>query len=350
MNVKKLCWVFLLIMVLVSPVHAEEPAQKTAEETPFSMPSYATVSLQKGTLNLRATMKKNGKVLAKLPKETVLLLLDQDAEGSDDWTKVMFRDKTGYVMSEYLTPLIELPFAPLKEGDRDPSIMDLKLRLVLLKYLPQELKSDIYFDALLAEAVRLFERTHKLEVTGMISPEIHALMLWGDPLPNAGEPLPLPVSAQAAMLEEQQGEATAVQGAATGEEKLTAKIGIRSKGHTIINGGAEIRNDFVYTTTIKGGVPPYKIKVQRKGPGGTQLTTVNGPEFSYTCNNGYEYSTFHLILVVTDAAGTTVTAHNSIAFVSADWDAAPAASAQTGSNNSGLTAEEEAAIAAGAVD
>ena len=53
----------------------------------------------KGTVNLRATPSKTGKVLAQIPYQTSLEVEYYDST----WSKATYNGKTGYIMTEFLS-------------------------------------------------------------------------------------------------------------------------------------------------------------------------------------------------------------------------------------------------------
>ena len=66
--------------------------------------TYAKVTTPEGSLNLRKKASGSAAVKARIPQDEMIEVLSR----GDKWTKVSYKDKTGYVMTVFLT-FVEVP-------------------------------------------------------------------------------------------------------------------------------------------------------------------------------------------------------------------------------------------------
>lgn len=89
----------------------------------ISIEAQAKVTTASGSLNMRETMSTTAKVLAKIPKDAVVDVLDTS---NAQWWKVSYCGTVGYVMAEFLTRLnaatsgirVVLPCATREEAEK----------------------------------------------------------------------------------------------------------------------------------------------------------------------------------------------------------------------------------------
>lgn len=150
-------------------------------------PVVARVTTASGTLNLRATPKANAKVITKLRPDTLVLVLGKEGE----YSHISVQEQEGYVRTEFLTvtddPPESLAYQPLKVGDRGEAVLALKERLQALGYLRPGAALTPHYTNDIAQRVKIFQRTHALEETGVASPGMQLLLFSGDAKKNQEE-------------------------------------------------------------------------------------------------------------------------------------------------------------------
>lgn len=95
--------------------------------------SYGTgkVSTESTMVNMRASADLSGKILAKIPKNAKLTVLNI----SGDWYKVDYNGKTGYIFQDYLTVTEGKSVTALKLGSRGDRVREIQKKLITLGYM-----------------------------------------------------------------------------------------------------------------------------------------------------------------------------------------------------------------------
>ena len=263
---------------------------------------YAEVTTDKGPLNMRISPKSSGTVLKRIPNHTIVLVLKPD----DDWSKVAYDGKEGYVVSDYLSILADLPYSTLEQGDHGKEVLSLKERLQELGYFRAGATemTDSFTETMLRR-IMIFQRLNGLEQTGVATPELQAFIFWGNAAKNTTylPPAPYYVSGDAG-----NGEAT---DPASG---LSAKITCTRTGYTYINNDTEIQNYYSVSVTVTGGNSTnYDINVYYQlVEGGTHQ--IDGNTFSVIYEVGGQYDGFDVYAHVTDSDGNSVTVNTAAMF------------------------------------
>ena len=292
---------FLLCCFFLGTAISEEAPNVLAD--PLSLLEYAEVTTDQGSLNMRLSPKSSGTVLKRIPNHTIVLVLEPD----DDWSKIAYDGKEGYVISDYLTILEDLPYSTLEQGDHGKEVLSLKRRLQELGYFRAGATDmTASFTETMESRIKIFQRVNGLEPTGIASPELQAFIFWGNALKNDGYLPPAPYYV--------------VGGAGNGEETdpasgLSAKITCRNTSHELISDGEEIRNYFSYSRDISGGYPPYTTVVKRLANDAFDSYTITSNPWSEVCANGGQFTAFQISLTATDSKGNSVTAQTWCSFV-----------------------------------
>ena len=138
----------------------------------------ATVTTRnKGVLNLRNRADKKGRLVARIPYQTVVEVLEQGSE----WSQVRYLTHEGYVMNTYLTfhapgegGGLQAP-SGLTVGDKGPEVIKMKTRFYQLGYFKNNVFSDV-FQENTADTVRRFEKRNGLPVDGIADEEMLTLL------------------------------------------------------------------------------------------------------------------------------------------------------------------------------
>ena len=147
---------------------------------------YAQVSTPKGPLNLRKTASASAAIVDKIPNRSYLAVLAVN----DTWCECFFQDQTGYVLTEYLLWIEDLPFREVSLNQNGDDVLALKEKLRELRYLRSDTTLDGTFDRDTECSIALFQSAHGLEATGIATPELQAFIFWGPVETNASQPYP----------------------------------------------------------------------------------------------------------------------------------------------------------------
>jgi len=179
---------------VVSPDQTAKPASIESQPTPqpevaaieaTENENTATVQVAKnGLLNMRKEASKTSDIISRIRSGSSVQVLSKDEE----WTKISFEGKDGYVISEYLVfpqpqtdPVVNTQventteYSPLKLGDRGEDVLNLKKRLYELGYFLTSKLNDRYMDSTV-EAVREFEKRNNLTIDGAADSEMLKLL------------------------------------------------------------------------------------------------------------------------------------------------------------------------------
>ena len=243
---------------------------------------YAKVATQKGTLNMRLAMKDNAKIVAKLPRNSIVTILEDEEE----WTKVLYKGKTGYVKNSFLEEISELPFTPFVKGDKGDKVYAFKKAMFKLGYLKSD-EINLSFDTAMVNALTKLQLINEVALNPeVVSPEVQALMDWG--LIKKAKTGPLAVE--------------------TDEESgLTVTIFCWDVDGYLLEEDKAVRLSITYAAQATGGQPPYSITVKKAvSRSGEQFADEVENPFTHIWSNTTEY--IYIYAVATDAAGNTVTA------------------------------------------
>lgn len=131
----------------------------------------------KGELNLREEADKASKLVARIPYQATVEVMEQGTE----WSKVRYQDFEGYVMNTYLTiqALVGEEGAQgaggLTVGDSGPEVVKMKTRFYQLGYFKNNVFNDV-FQENTADTVRRFEKRNGLPVDGIADDEMLTLL------------------------------------------------------------------------------------------------------------------------------------------------------------------------------
>lgn len=267
------------------PAAGEGTEQAQTVEAPKSVYDglvYAEVTTRKGKLNMRKSAKEKSSLVVAIPNHSILLVLEK----GDEWSLVSYKEKQGYVKNEFITVYDPLPFEEMASGDKSDNVLELKKRLKALGYLGKSIKADKVFDKALKEAVERFQQYSGLEVTGIVTPELCAYILWND----------------LAKYDTDGGSTDPLSG-------LSCKLSYSISNYRKKDNG-NVTMSVKYSTKISGGTEPYKIKVKliEAGMNEADAPLVESNPFTFEWYSGSTAETFKLLLVVTDANGVSVSA------------------------------------------
>ncbi len=132
-----------------------------------------------GPLNMRESAEKNSTLLERIPNNSLLKVLEK----GDEWTRILYNDLEGYVMTSFL--VIQNPygtepqFKTLKVGDSGLEVIRLKQRFYELGYFRGSSFNDQYMENT-AETVRRFEKRNGFPVDGIADEEMQTLLFSND--------------------------------------------------------------------------------------------------------------------------------------------------------------------------
>ncbi len=172
---------FLFLFLFSSCVgYAEE---KENAKLDLSTVSYAQVNLKGGTLKFRE--KPNGKVMSNIPAKKTVCVLEHD----EDWSKITYKGKTGYVKTSFLMKKNIPEFKTLKIEDYGPPVQRLKKRMQELGYFRSGPKMTGDFTITTERRLKLLQAKLGLEEDGIATPELQAYIFYGGMKKNT-QPLP----------------------------------------------------------------------------------------------------------------------------------------------------------------
>jgi uncharacterized protein YgiM (DUF1202 family) len=243
---------------------------------------YAKVATQKGTLNMRKAMKDNADVLNRLQKGTVVTILEEDG----DWSKILFKGKTGFVKTSFLEEMSELPYTPFERGDKGNEVYTFKKEMRKLGYLKSD-EVNLAFDQPMETALAKLQLMNEVAFNPtVVTAELQALMDWG-----------LIRKAKSGYLATETDK----------ESDLSVSIFCWDTAGVLFEEDKSVKLTIAYAAQAQGGEPPYAITVKKSvsGKGEQSADEVANPFnhiWSQTTARLYLYAT------VTDSGGNTVTA------------------------------------------
>ena len=172
--------IVLLVGMICFPACGEEKAQ--------GFP--AKVTTEKGSLKMRKTADKKGKVIGEIPNGTCILVIGEE----DEWCEVSWNSKTGYCRTEFLVLFREadlslLDYRVLQKGDKGDDVLALKKRLKELGYIRSNATLTNRYTEETAQRVILFQRQAGMDEDGIAWQELQ-LYLYSDKAPVCGQTLP----------------------------------------------------------------------------------------------------------------------------------------------------------------
>ena len=167
--------VMSVIFCLLAGLAASAPAADWVEGF-----RYARVATEKGTLNMRAAPKSDADVLGKLPKGTIVRIV----EDHEDWMMIFHDGKSGFVMTRFLEEFRDLPYSAITKEDRGEAVLAFKRGLRKLGYIKSD-DVNSRFDAVLETALLKLQLRSGVPLNpGVITPELQEMMAW-EMLPGA---------------------------------------------------------------------------------------------------------------------------------------------------------------------
>ena len=256
---------------------------------------YAEVTTDKGPLNMRMSPKSSGTVLKRIPNHTIVLVLKPD----DKWSKVAYDGKEGYVISDYLSILDDLPYSTLEQGAHGKEVLSLKERLQELGYFRAgAIEMTDSFTETMAKRIMIFQQLNGLEQTGIATPELQAFIFWGNAAKNTAYLPPAPYYVSGS-------DGNTVVDPVTG---LTAKISCKQIGRKLINNGGDMQFTISYTVSIKADESiTYTTKVYLAHIDNDR--EIKSSPFTVVLPVGesiYKLPGAYLVLIVTDSNGNRV--------------------------------------------
>lgn len=270
--------------------YLEEAPPPTPAPTPVPTPTpipdeyyavgpfaFATVETGKGTLNVRNQKREDSRIVAKLPNNSVVHVLERGRE----WAKVAYGAKVGYVMTHYLTLIEVLPYRSLQPDDESGEVRALKERMRELGYLTRRQVNDKYDDDLV-KAFRKLELLNGMPETGIATAELQAFVFHGNVSGN------------------KKGYGATNTDEASG---LTVSIFAWTSGYGLLGGDDEGKVEVYihYAANAFGGTEPYEVAV-RWGNATSGETAKNPIRLNWDRNTPDVY----LTATATDGAGNNV--------------------------------------------
>lgn len=271
---RKLWTMILALLLVLGAAAAMAEGARTSR--------YAEVATQQGTLNMRAEPKDKAKIIKKLQRGTVVEII----EVLDTWTEVRQGKDTGYVKTDFLKEVAELPYSTItKESDGD-AIIAFKRALYKLEYIKSD-DINMQYDQVLESALTKLQLMNQVTLNPQeVTPELQALIDWG--MISKGK----------------SGYVDVVTDASSG---LTVGIFCWDSDGTLYEKDQAVKLEISFAAQAVGGVGPYTITVTKSLSGGGPESgdEVTSP-FSHIW--GQDSDRVYLYATAEDAAGHTVTA------------------------------------------
>ena len=283
----KRIYILLIVAALLSAsviANAEQPADIYGSliQQSASANRYAKVKTSKGTLNMRAEANDKSKVVSKLPKGSIVRLVNDN----EAWAKIEYKNKTGYVKTGFIEEIKNLPYGTLLKGDKSDAVLSFQKALHKLGYIKSEEISSRYDETMEAALTKL-QLLNDLPLNPReVTAETQALMEWG-------------------MLDKCK--SGYLDTASDKNSGLTLSVFCWDSDGTLYDADKSVKLKISYATNASGGSPPYTITVRKSLSGGGPLSgdPVASPFshiWSYGSDRVYVYAT------VVDAIGNSVTA------------------------------------------
>lgn len=242
---------------------------------------YAKVATKKGTLNMRKKAQDNAEIVYKLPRGTIVQIT-QDLDG---WAQVLYKGRTGFVMSSYIEEYTEFPYSAITKDSDGDAIRTFKKAMYKLGYLKSE-EINKRFDAAMEKALVKMQLINNVSLDPeAVSPELQALMEWGMVLKS---------------------KSGYIDTATDDESGLTVSIYCWDSDGFLYEKDKSMKLEISYGTQAMGGQPPYAITVKKSLGGGVDYADEVTNPFSHVWSPTTEC--LYLYATVIDAAGNTATA------------------------------------------
>jgi uncharacterized protein YgiM (DUF1202 family) len=261
----------------VNPFLNPDPTAKTL---------FAKIVTTTGTLNMRQDANTKAKVLTRLASGSIVRVVAIITETESKWTHVIYKDKNGYVMTKYLEFITELPYKPIKSGDKGDNVLAFKQAMRRLGYI-KSVDVNTRYDAAMETALTKLQLMNNLPINpSVVSAETQALMDWGY------------------LTKYRSGYLTSATDETSG---LSVSIFVWDVSGTLYDYEEAVNVKLSYGAQAFGGQPPYTISVKKSTSVGAEAsaTPATNPFYHMWTKNSdrlYVYAT------VTDAIGNTVTA------------------------------------------
>ncbi|GHV26625.1 hypothetical protein FACS18948_2690 [Clostridia bacterium] len=289
--IKVITAIILVMCFLFAPpvrtIYAEQPLFETVPSVP-PVPSvpfvqqnrYARVVTDSGTLNMRETISDDAKVLGKIPRGSIVRILN----GAGDWTEVVYKNVSGYVVAKYLDEITDFPYPALKLGDKGDAVYEFKKTISKLGYISSDYVNQQYDDKLARAVAKLQMLNHLPMNPNEVTAEIQSLISWG------------------MISEAKSGPFTAETDANSG---LSVAIMCWDSDSMLYKKDKSVKIKINVETHASGGVPPYTTVIKKSLGKESSGDIVTSP-FSYIWK--MESTQLNVYAVVTDAAGNRVVA------------------------------------------
>lgn len=311
--------VCLLLLAIVSNAFSQDENSFT-----ISRNRYARVSVLRGNLNLRKSPLSSSQVINRIPNNSIIQVENE----SPTWCKVLYNNKKGFVMSEFLEFIDELPFETISVGDAGKNVLEFKKRMQELGYFrPGANDLDEYFSITSEGRLKILQKINGLEETGVATPELQAFIFWGSVKKNntilppapyyvAAPAIPSPTPEQT--LEPTDAPTTAPAQTPSPTPVLSSELSVEinnmnTRYETIEKDAVTYINSITtFNYVISGGNPPYNVNASfniynDSSSPHTKIVSGGNGVFSITFLNNTKLSgrPCSLTLVVTDNAGHT---------------------------------------------
>lgn len=243
---------------------------------------YAEVATEKGTLNFRSAAKDDAKILDKIPRGTIVRIVEDNGE----WTQIQYGKQTGYVMTSFLKEYLEYPYSLITKEDEGEAVLAFKRILHDLDYLKSDDINKRYDNAMEAALTKLQLMNNIALDPETVTPELQALVEWG-------------------MITK--GKSGYLDTATDKETGLTVSIFCWDSAGMLYEKDKSVKLDISFATQATGGQAPYTITVTKSlSGGGAQSGDVVTSPFSHIW--GLDTERVYVYATATDAVGNTVTA------------------------------------------
>lgn len=290
---RKLLAVWLLICMLLgtgmlfqaalaTDLEEEQPSGENSALAFQDVIRYAEVATPKGTLNMRSKPQDEAKILKRLPKGSIVRILEDNGE----WTKVLYEGISGYAKTSFIEEIKEFPYSPLTKEDKGDAVLVFKRALHKLGYLKTE-DINTRFDATMETALTKLQLMNGIPLNPeVVTPELQALMAWGMLVKNK----------------------TGYVDTATDKGSgLTVSIFCWDSDGTLYEEDQSVKLKISFAAQAAGGQAPYTITVKKSiSEGGEQSGDAVTSPFSHIWSKSTEC--LYIYATVVDAAGNTVTA------------------------------------------
>ena len=272
----------LLITGIALPLIQGPATARAAEVQKAGSSRYAKVVTSKGTLSMRAKAKKSAKVVKRLSKGAIVTIAEEDG----DWSKIIYKGKTGYVMTKFLEEITELPYGEILFGEKGAEVLAFKKKLHTLGYVKSD-DINMTYDAKLESTLLRLQLLNGLAITpGIVTPELQALLDWG-----------MIVKSRSGYINT----------ATDKDSGLTVSLFCWDSDGMLYEADMAVKLKVSFAAQATGGTAPYNITVRKSisGSGGDIYGDIVESPFPYIW--GQTSTVLYIYATVVDADGHTVT-------------------------------------------